>query len=378
MFVQDFWRKHPKAVETMLLEGISRVDAARGLDLRVGLANALINQWRFKEARDIVAVALAEKPDHAAAHWCETMLSFFMDDPWPAPWRKLEARWALEITGEQLKLLRPWDGSPLNGKSILMVGEGGLGDEIQFVRFASTLKARGASQVLVCTKSSKLVSLFQSISAADRVFSAKEARPKYDFDCPMLSLPGLLGTTLDTLPTAPYLRVSVDQVKAASRHFRKTPGKLNVGLFWRSNRPDKSIAPASFLPLAQVPDVEFFGLGERSILDQETVDLPFKITNLGCDIPSTAAIMDALDLVISVDTMGAHLAGSLGRPVWLIVHSLPDWRWPVSGATTPWYPSMRIFRQSGWGWDSVIQEIASQLHAFNAGGSSRIAQRVAV
>jgi hypothetical protein len=369
MVFQDFWRQHPEGLETMLREALVRVDKSRESDVRIALAWALMLQTRFAEAREIVTTTLAEKPEHSIAQWSETVLAFFMNDPWPGPWRKLECRWAAGITEGPPKIVRQWDGSPLNGKTILVVGEGGLGDEIQFVRFVSTLKDRGASKVFVCTKSS-LISIFESVAGIDGVLAESEPRPHYSCDCSLMSLPGLLGTTLETLPTAPYLSVPDDLVGAVRRRIQTRSGELKVGLFWRSNRPDKTIPLPAFSPLAQVSNVRLFGLGEKSILEKEISGSPFEILNLGSDkkdVLPTAAAISALDLIISVDSMGAHLAGSLGRPVWLMVHAFPDWRWPISGETTPWYPTMRIFRQRGAGWDSVIQDMALELSKLRSG-----------
>jgi hypothetical protein len=377
VLTEDLWRRDPRSLETMLRAALAHAQAtslpAKTVsDLEVSLAYSLIHQRRFADAHVIITATLNRRPDHDQARWCEAQLAFFNDEPWPVPWRKLDARWAVNVTGQPPTIKQHWDGSRLDGKAVLMVGEGGMGDEIQFVRFAPLLKAKGASKVVICTDP-RLVPLFESVDAADCIVARMPRSSRqndllaYDVGCSMMSLPGLLRTTLETLPfSVPYLQVPRDRIEATRRHIQQhsRQGRLNVGLFWHSHRPDKRIPLRCFSPLAEVDSVNLFAIGDRAVVANDLGECHFPIVDLGSeeqDITSTAAAISALDLTISVDSMGAHLAGSLGRPVWLILHYVPDWRWPVTGETTPWYPTMRIFRQEGSHWESAIRSIVWEL-----------------
>jgi hypothetical protein len=361
----SLWRKDPVALEAMLREALRRLpeQAPMREQIEVFLVTAIMEQHRFTEARTSLDSVLQRFPENREARFCDAELAFHMDEPWPSPWIKFESRWALEMSGPWLDLPGElWDGGDLHGRRILLAGEGGLGDEIQFSRFAPVLKAAGARSVLVSSAPS-LIPLLKTIPGVD------DCRPRfapqdYDVWVPMLTVPGLLRITTGSVPDAvPYLFPPFDPEKAG-------PGigegqGFRIGLCWHSRNPIKTLPLELFRDLMQIPGIRAFAFGEKIELDKELPGFP--LTNLGARIPETAASLRAMDLIITVDTMTAHLAGALGLPVLLLLHYLPCGRWGARGAMTPWYPTMRLIRQqSDRRWDSVIQRIGGLLNRWVA------------
>ncbi|HWE50635.1 MAG TPA: hypothetical protein VG273_12630 [Bryobacteraceae bacterium] len=375
------WYSDPLGMESLVARAIDRAvrsnaPASIQIDLKVALAESIMFQGRIQESRQLFLNILETCPEHESALWCEAILSFLNEDPWPGPWKKLESRWALNITGPRpCPADRIWDGSPLNGRSLTFAGEGGLGDQIQFIRFAPLLKAAGAGSITVSVHQS-LIPLFSSAAAADHLTPAAVGYEPPGLVVPMLSAPSLLGTVLDTLPASvPYLwlpdAANLEAVQRLGPDRKKT---FNVGLCWDSDQPHKILSVDAFRPLLGLSGVRLFGLGEHSRIAQSCAALPME--NLGSrsgDIIATAAAVEALDLVISIDTMVAHLAGSLNMPVWTLLEALPDWRWSFRGETTPWYPSMRLFRCEGRNWETLIRRLALKLaEAAHAGTSDGV------
>jgi hypothetical protein len=246
-----------------------------------------------------------------------------------------------------------WNGEPLDGKRVLVRCYHGLGDTIQFVRLLAELRPRVA-EITLWTQPA-LVDLLRSVRGADRVLPLHDGAPdvEHDADIELMELPHALRLTVETLPNrAPYLDVS-----AASEHRPQWPPR-NVGLVWRSGdwAPQRSIPESELAPLASVRDVRWCSL------QYPPRTPPFAAIDLACrDIRTMAVRMLKLDLVISVDTMAAHLAGALALPVWTLLQQNCDWRWLGDGEQTPWYPTMRLFRERGAGWSDVIDRVMRAL-----------------
>jgi hypothetical protein len=282
-----------------------------------------------------------------------------------------------------------WLGdTPLDGKTILLHAEQGLGDTLQFCRYARLVAAQGARVVLEVQP--ELTRLLAGLDGVSELVTAGEALPPFDCHSPLLSLPLALHTTIATIPArTPYLLAD----RAASARFRtrieEVAGapSLKVGLVWagghrphvpelRKNDARRSLAYDRFAPIVEVPGVQFFSLQkgenaahqlsamrERHEPSQRVIDWTSELT----DFADTAALVDNLDLVISVDTSTAHLAGALNKPVWILNRLDTCWRWMLEREDSPWYPSARLFRQPALGdWDSVIESIASALTALAA------------
>ncbi|MCI3135019.1 hypothetical protein [Phenylobacterium aquaticum] len=244
-----------------------------------------------------------------------------------------------KITQAAWRSGEPWTGQPLAGKTILLLGEQGFGDQIQFVRFALQVRDLGA-QVRLCVVP-PLLGLFSGLGFEMHPLAAWAPLPEADYWCPLMSLPYRLGVTLETLPSAPYLRTPDHGVGDWSQI-------RGIGYAWHGSRTHPNDANRS-MPSAA-------GL---EALAPDMVDM----TEPRGGFPDSAAILDRLDLLITVDTAIAHLAGAMGRPCWVLLPAIGcDWRWLQDRADTPWYPSLRLYRQPAPGdWDSVIAQVRADL-----------------
>lgn len=258
-----------------------------------------------------------------------------------------------------------WHGEPIPGRTLLLHAEQGFGDEIQYVRFLPQLRERVAQLILQCRP--ELKTLFTRCVGADMVIAHGEPLPPFDYVSSLPSLPGILGVTLATIPNqVPYLKLP-----ATAGQLPSAPGDpLKVGIVWAGNPTHhndaaRSIPLEEFAPIL-IPGIAFYSLQAAVPLRDETyfrslpnlLDLPGRLGSF----LETAAIIMELDLVIAVDTAVAHLAGALGKPVWTLLPLVPDWRWLLDREDTPWYPTMRLFRQKNRGqWQPVIARVAAEL-----------------
>jgi tetratricopeptide (TPR) repeat protein len=256
-----------------------------------------------------------------------------------------------------------WDGVEAAGRRLLVYTEQGYGDAVQFARYVPLLAARGATVLLECQPA--LVRLFTSLAGVSQVLARGEPLPAFDAHVPLMSLPRLFGTELESIPSAvPYLAPPA-RLLGEWRTRIGSDGQRRVGLVWAGTpnpswRSPRSVPASALAPLASISGVRFFSLQK-----DEAERPPFDITDLSReldDFASTVAALSCLDLVISVDTAAAHLAGALGRPVWLMLPQAADWRWLLDREDSPWYPTMWLFRQPIWGdWQSVVQAVAGRL-----------------
>ncbi|MDB5887389.1 MAG: uncharacterized protein JWM03_261 [Rhodocyclales bacterium] len=267
-----------------------------------------------------------------------------------------------------------WHGEPLAGRRLLLVREQGYGDQIQFIRFAPRLHALGASRVTAWV-SPGLAALLGSVQGLDAVSEGAPAPEDYDLWCPLLSLPLLLGIDAPQAPEhLPYLRAP-----ARTAHWRQqiaawAQGRLTVGIVWAGS-PGNSVDARRSLPTERMLDMLSARQGRVALslqlaplgmdqLERQCHDGIIPLLDMLSDFSDTAAVIEQLDLVISVDTAVAHLAGALGRPTWLLLPAGPDWRWGLRGDNTPWYPSLRIFRQPVPGdWASVVGAVQEALQS---------------
>jgi len=260
-----------------------------------------------------------------------------------------------------------WDGSPLRGRRILLRSEQGFGDTIQFIRYARMLKELGAQVSNSCP--SQLARLFDGHPAIDEMVDPD--RPSRDYDCyaPLMHLPGILDTRLDTIPAdVPYLVADPELVRFWGVSLGNAGGRRRIGIAWRGNPQhlndgNRSIDPAVLGALAGVPNTRFISLQPEWSGGGFADSLPWQpLSRPLTDFADTAALMMNLELVISVDTAVAHLAGALARPVWALLPFAPDWRWMLARDDSPWYPTMRLFRQKRRGqWPEVIARVRDAL-----------------
>lgn len=282
--------------------------------------------------------------------------------------RDYELRW---LTLKPREFASPrWQGETIPRKTLFLHAEQGFGDGIQSARYARLARLRCARVILECRP--ELKSLFVHSGVADEVVGFGEPIPPFDVYTSVISLPGLLGFDVENLPgNTPYL-----QAPPLPQPLPTSGGKLKVGLVWAgspTHRDDvnRSVPLALLAPLLAVPGVAFYSV-QMPVPQRDSAtlqDFP-QLTLLGGfpDYLATAAVVAEMDLVISVDTSVAHLAGALGKPVWNLVQFAPDWRWFAQfGERTPWYPTMRLFRQPWRGaWAAVIQQVAAALADFMA------------
>ncbi len=342
-----------------------------GAWLHRGRALAALN--RFDEAIASYDKAAALRPEDADPQFLAAMALLTLGD-YRRGFEKYEARWKRTGMPAQKKRGHLWLGEyPLTRKTVLLHAEQGLGDTIQFARYAPLVAQAGAKVVLEVQP--ELKRLMSSLAGAAAVVAPGEARPPYDVHCPLGSLPLAFKTELATVPAQiPYL--AADEAHFAKWSARLEPlGRPLIALAWSGNPSqlndrNRSMAFARLTPLLAKP-AHFISI-QRDVRDGDAAALAAerRITHLGGELESfsdTAAIMALADLVVTTDTSVANLAGAMGRPVWIMLSSLADWRWTLHGETTPWYPAARLFRQSSLGdWDGTVTHVGSELDRFIA------------
>jgi hypothetical protein len=255
-----------------------------------------------------------------------------------------------------------WRGEPLDGRQILIYGEQGAGDAIQFVRYAPLV--RNAGGVVILEVLPHVERLMSWLEGGYPVVNALSAGVEFDVQCPMMSLPQRFGTELDSIP--PPARFSIPADMRAKWAARLRTGRMGVGVVWATNpsylnNAARSVPARYFLPLTRQSGIQCWSLQ----VGPGAADTPDGMVNLSeelIDFAETAAAISELDLVITVDTAVAHLAGSLGKPVWLLLPYTSDWRWMLDHEDTPWYPGMRLFRQRRPGeWGDVVERVTREL-----------------
>jgi tetratricopeptide (TPR) repeat protein len=320
---------------------------------------------RFDDAMAAYDQALRCQGGEAEAHRNRALLRLLKGN-YSEGWTEYEWRW--QVTGASRPNVRQprWQGQALAGGTVLLKAEQGLGDAIQFIRYAPMVKERSRARVLLQC-SATLRALFAGVAGVDGFASEPWERESFDCYVPLMSLPALFETRVDTVPwSAPYLSADPDRVKRW-QHALAAPSDLKVGIAWQGNPgyagdATRSIPLAAFAPLAACPGLKIYSLQKQHGRDQlNQLAVNMRIEDFGDALDAdaafvdTAAVMSQLDLVVTSDTAVAHLAGALGVRVWLALQQVADWRWLLERDDSPWYPSMRLFRQTRAGdWDDEI------------------------
>lgn len=395
-FIQRALEIDPDFAPAHFQQGIFRqltgdLDAAaasygHALRLQPQLSGAWLNLGLILEQRGDFAGALEHharaarlQPDWAEAHFNLALQQLLQGD-YARGWEEYEWRWRREdLRGYAPHADKPrWDG--LRRETVLVYCEQGFGDSLQFLRFVPLVGRRAGRVILECPP--KLAPLFRLTPGIDAVIARGEPLPAFDSCCALLGLPRMFGTTVDSLTASPSQvpYVHADPERASRWRARLAPdGGFRVGLFWATDSGSRitlqrSLALRQLAPLGRVPGVRFYSLqrGEAARQAQAPPE-GMRITDLSevlVDFADDAALMASLDLVITVDTATAHLAGALGRPVWVMTHFPPHWVWLLEREDSPWYPSLRLFRQDpAGGWAPVIERVAAALAA--AAGACR-------
>jgi len=370
----------------------------------LAVGEALRELCRPREAIEAFDAALRAGPGNREAERARAEALLSMGDL-PGGFRAFESRrWH---PAWQRDLAAPlWDGSEANGRTILLYAEGGLGDTIQFVRYAPLLAGRGARVIFECQPA--LMELLRSVKGIDKLVAIGEELPRYDAYAPLMGLPYLFGTTLESVPAAvPYLSSDPAQVEKWRGYFGRPDARaltlpspsgrgwasgegqsdMTVGVCWRGEQVqggrERSIPLTEFAPLGAIPGVRLIGLQttpETQSRRAGTVPHSFIAVPGGLNdckaLVEVAAVMHRMDLIIACDCPLAHLAGAMGVPVWMALDHAPCWRWMLDREDSPWYPTMRLFRQTRRGdWAGVFERMAEELRRLQQTGMSAAPQQ---
>ena len=310
--------------------------------------------------------AIRLQPDYAPSHYFLALCHLLAGD-FARGWEGYEWRWKeAQSEKDRRSFTQPlWLGEEsLKGKTILLSDEQGLGDTLQFSRYAKMVKELGAHVILEVPK--PLVGLVQTLDGPDRLVARHEGSlPSFDCYCPIMSLPLAFKTDLRTIPSpGRYISGHPDRVGAWGKRLGRK-NRPRIGLAWSGSAPRYRSVPLAVMRSLLCPEFEWFSL-HRDVLesDVEALDSSPDIHHFGdrMDFDETAALIEHMDLVISIDTSIAHLAGAMGKPVWVLLPFVPDWRWLLDREDSPWYPRARLFRQDEAGeWGAVMENVNSAL-----------------
>src|SRR6185437_2286867 len=355
----------------------------RAIGLKPDFVDALNNKavalsgiHRFEEACAAYERVEAVDPGNVGAEWNLALLHLLMGN-FEAGWAGREAHWKTDRQSTYPKFSQPrWFGEGnIEGNTILVCADEGLGDTIQFARYVPEIAARGARVILAVEESARAL-LSGLPGVAQCVRKSVDGLPAFDMHCPMSGLPMLFGTRLDTIPSeVPYLPAPPDHLTRAWQERLGSHDKLRVGLVWSGNPQhgndhNRSIPLQMLLPILD-SDATFVSLqkdprpADRAVLQTrpEVIDLTAHLT----DFVETAALIRCLDLVITVDTSVAHLSAALGRPTWILLPYTPDYRWLLDRDDSPWYPTVRLFRQDKTrDYGKVLDRVRDELAALIA------------
>ena len=344
-------------------------EAGEGSDEHLNLAMCLRDTGRLREALELYERKLPTLPSvglHTQyAHALLTAGNLLEG------WFQYEFRWLqAPLLGLRPSFRKPlWSGQDLRGRTILLRTEQGIGDVIQFIRYAPHVKALGATVLLQVRPG--VGELAQSFHGIDRILDASDAYPEFDFHIHLMSLPRVFGTEIASVPAdVPYLDVAPSRRARWAKRL-DVAGRFKVGLVWAGDAGHlrdryRSVPLDAFAPLADVDGVQFFLL-QKGAAAAQAANPPagLRVIDLGPDLhdfADTAAVIEQLDLTICVDTSVAHLAGALGKPVWLLLPTPAEWRWMAGREDSPWYPTMRLFRQERQGdWAGVMARVHDAL-----------------
>jgi tetratricopeptide (TPR) repeat protein len=341
----------------------------------VCLGGSLGAQGRLDEEEVFYRRALQIDPDYVDAHQ-NLAWALLKRGDYVQGWAEYAKRWRVQdYAALAVEGVTEWHGEPLDARSILLVGDQGFGDQLQFLRYARVLEQRGA-QVDVCVRE-PLLPLAQRVPGVHRAWGGK-AVAHYDFWAPLMSVPSCVGTELGTIPAEiPYVFADAVKVDAWQRRVSEAAGaRRKIGLVWAGsptfgNDRYRSMHFADLAPLGQLDPNAWFSLqkgpAQAQLIDAPANFQPFDFTTELTDFTETAALVMNLDLVIAVDTGVAHLAGALGKAVWVLLPANSDWRWLEKRSDSPWYPTARLFRQAVLGdWTPVMASVVAALRGESA------------
>jgi tetratricopeptide (TPR) repeat protein len=381
--------------ESRFAEAVEVFERAEALGHRAAASNrgnSLLDMGRMDEALRAHETAVERDPAHPGALYNLALTRLRLGD-WERGWPAYEARWRFrEVHRTPRVFRRPrWQGEPLEGRRVLLHAEQGLGDTIQFCRYATLVAARGGVPILqVQAPVERLMASLPAVRAGQVENAHPGDRggppdfdPQFDLECPLLSLPAVFGTTVETAPwSGAYLEadpelVAEKRVQFPHLRLQDSPyAQYRVGLAWAGNPRykadrERSMEFETLLPLLRTPGMTWISLQKGEAAEQLAA-LPGDLfvwdgSSHDRDLAETAALLATLDLVVTTDTCIAHLAGAMAKPVWILLPHLSDWRWMQQIETTPWYPTARLFRQRSPGdWPGVLERVAGELSELRA------------
>lgn len=341
------------------------------VDAHYNLADILREQGQYEQAIEHYKKAIQLKPDYADAHWNQS-LTLLLNGEFEQGWK--EYQWRRHVNSKvpiypHVHQKPRWQGAPFPGKRLFIHCEQGFGDTLQFLRYLPMVKARGGTVILEAWKA--LHGLLRQLDCIDELLELSwdtKSGAEFDFFASIMDLPGIFKTTLQNIPAdIPYIFADTDKV---SQWQKQIPSDgFKVGIAWagrplyKEDHNRRSCAVRKFAPLTEIDGVRLYSL-QKGPASAHLDDLP-EVTDLAGqfeDFTDTAAVIENLDMVISIDTAVVHLAGAMARPVWTLLPYSADWRWLLNRQDSPWYPTMRLFRQQKPGdWDDVFNRVAEQL-----------------
>jgi tetratricopeptide (TPR) repeat protein len=359
-------------------DGLAAIQRAVALkpddaDALANLGIAFQALGRLEESVAVLRRVIASHPDHAEAHWIlavSLLLKGNLAEAWP------EYEWRLRLKDsskpEHAKFAR-WHGEALDGRTIVLYAEQGFGDSIQFVRYVPLVAARGGRVLLDVPP--ELHGLFRKLPGIEAITQLGQLLPRIELQCPLMSLPMVFGTAQETIPREmPYLPVDEEKSRMWQLRIDRSMPVKHIGLVWAGrptyqNDRNRSLALSVLSPLAKIPNVRLYSLQKGTAAAEATAladQLPLiDWTDELNDFSDTAALVSNLDLIIAVDTAVAHLAGALGRPIWVLLPFSPDYRWMLDRRDSPWYPTMKLFRQEQAGdWENVVEKLVVALRDY--------------
>jgi Tfp pilus assembly protein PilF len=343
------------------------------VEATVNLGNTLAGLGQTSDAAECYRQTLRLDPNNRIALWNQARLHLLQGE-FEKGWANYELRW-MQPGKVKRSFPQPlWDGSHLDGKTLFVFADGGLGDSIQFARYLPLIQDRGGRVVFECQPA--LVKLMTGVKGADRAIPAGMPCSDFDVQIPLLSLPGVFRTDSNNIPaTVPYLDVDME---SSARWRQEVPAfagdtQLKVGVVWEGGLSVpgdlRSIPLTHFEILSRIPGVRLFSLQVGPGTNQLS-QVSFPITDLGSkfnldSLDDLAAAIMNMDLVVTIDTAAAHLAGALGKPVWVALSVASCWRWLLERGDSPWYPTMRLYRQRNvHDWNDVFERTANDLRLF--------------
>jgi len=383
------------------IEAFGRAEAVGHLAASSNRGNCLLDMGRMNEALGAHELAVERDPKHPGARYNLALTQIRMGD-WERGWQGYEARWRFRDVHRGPRVFRQarWRGEPLDGQRVLLHAEQGLGDTIQFCRFAALVAARGGLPVLQVQRPVERLMRSLAVVQAGRAEAAvlgDRSGLSFDLECPLMSLPAIFGTTPETVPWEGAYLAADGELAAkraeemeigAGQTARRVAGRgdLRVGVAWAGNPRYKADAQRSMqlktlTPLLRTREIEWVSLQKGSAAEQ-ICELDEDVcvwdgSSGDRDLAETAALVAGLDLVITTDTSIAHLAGAMGKPVWVLLAHLADWRWGNEGETTPWYPTARLYRQEAPGnWEELLGRVRNDLEAWRKAPCFNYFQRV--